>query len=316
MKLNIAFLTTVFGHGFLVEPPGRSSYHLYSSDKSIDQSLVTRNYQHNELFCGGFATQVTNGYKCGVCGDNYQDERPRNNELGGKFGKTGLVPRTYQQGDLIDLKVKLTAHHKGYFAFKICPILDGQITEDEACFNSETSQVTLKNGETKLDVTKKIESKNYSTTLVLPEDLYCEHCVLQWRYHTGNSWGCDESGCGIGNGEQEEFYGCADIKIQKRTGGRPDFTTQKETTNENPSTTTISTIAETTAKSESTSSSQPIHDLDLFCQEKSTGFYGHPLNCSKYIQCVNGEISIMQCPAELQFNKKTGNCDWPRNTTC
>ena len=69
----------------------------------------------------------------------------------------------------MDLKMKLTAHHKEYFAFKICPILDGQLTEDEACFNSETSQLTLKIGEKKLDVTKKLKSKNYLTTLVLPE---------------------------------------------------------------------------------------------------------------------------------------------------
>ena len=48
----------------------------------------------------------------------------------------------------------------------------------------------------------------------LPENLECDHCVLQWRYHTGNSWGTDENGMGgIGFGYQEEFYGCADIEI-------------------------------------------------------------------------------------------------------
>ena len=75
--------------------------------------MITPNYQHNELFCGGIDNQVANGYKCGVCGDNYEDPRPRANELGGTYGKSGLIPRTYQQGGIIDVKVKLTALHKG-----------------------------------------------------------------------------------------------------------------------------------------------------------------------------------------------------------
>jgi hypothetical protein len=42
----------------------------------------------------------------------------------------------------------------------------------------------------------------------LPDDVSCSRCVLQWRYHAGNSWGTDHEtgrsclGCGL----QEEFY--------------------------------------------------------------------------------------------------------------
>lgn len=42
----------------------------------------------------------------------------------------------------------------------------------------------------------------------LPDGLSCSHCVLQWRYHAGNSWGIDyDTGksC-LGCGHQEEFY--------------------------------------------------------------------------------------------------------------
>ncbi|CAF3871404.1 unnamed protein product, partial [Rotaria sp. Silwood1] len=49
----------------------------------------------------------------------------------------------------------------------------------------------------------------------LPDGLSCSHCVLQWRYHAGNSWGIDiETGksC-LDCGHQEEFYNCADISI-------------------------------------------------------------------------------------------------------
>merc|ERR1712042_224148 len=47
----------------------------------------------------------------------------------------------------------------------------------------------------------------------LPPGLRCSQCVIQWKWHCGNNWGCDKSGCGMGHGQQEEFYGCADVAI-------------------------------------------------------------------------------------------------------
>lgn len=48
-----------------------------------------------------------------------------------------------------------------------------------------------------------------TTNLLLPRNLVCNHCVIQWRYHTGNSWNIDpRTGRGCrGCGPQEEFYG-------------------------------------------------------------------------------------------------------------
>ena len=60
--------------------------------------------------------------------DNFNDVRPRDNELNGKYGKTGLITRTYKQGDTFDVKVQLTAHHKGFFEFKICEITSGSFS--------------------------------------------------------------------------------------------------------------------------------------------------------------------------------------------
>jgi len=39
--------------------------------------------------------------------------------------------------------------------------------------------------------------------------LTCNHCVFQWKYNTGNSWGTDRiSGqSGLGLGIQEQFFG-------------------------------------------------------------------------------------------------------------
>ena len=55
----------------------------------------------------------------------------------------------------------------------------------------------------------------YSAKLKLPNGLTCTRCVLQWWYKTGNNWGCDENGCGMGRGnKQEVFVNCADVSIE------------------------------------------------------------------------------------------------------
>ena len=82
---------------------------------------------HNEL-------KVQNGYKCGVCGDNWRDPRPRPNELGGTYGLTGIIPRTYESNGVMPVSIQLTTHHQGWFEFKLCEIGPNDSTENEACF--------------------------------------------------------------------------------------------------------------------------------------------------------------------------------------
>mmetsp|Transcript_28388 Transcript_28388/g.32549 ORF Transcript_28388/g.32549 Transcript_28388/m.32549 type:complete len:118 (+) Transcript_28388:502-855(+) len=41
----------------------------------------------------------------------------------------------YSQESIIDLKVVLSAHHRGHFEFKACPISESQVP-DENCFNA------------------------------------------------------------------------------------------------------------------------------------------------------------------------------------
>jgi len=309
MKISFTLFGLALGHGRLIEPPGRSSYHHFTNDPTIDQSRVVPNYNDNELFCGGFQTQVSNGYRCGVCGDDVNQARPRENELGGKYGRTGLIPRTYNQAEPVDITVQLTAHHKGWISFKICKINSGEITENEACFDLADSAVSLKNGIKKWDVTDESADTYYRNTLILPDDLKCDHCVLQWRYHAGNSWGCNEDGkCGVGMGYQEEFYGCADIKIVGRDGARP---TTGSTTKE----TTIKPVTEKTTTTTTYPGDIQV-DIKLFCNGKETGIYSHPTNCEKFIQCSNGYTYVQECPSGTLFNSSHLYCDWPENVTC
>ena len=59
------------GHGRLVEPPSRfSAWRLGFSTPA--------HYNDSETNCGGFTRhQVTNGGRCGPCGDPWDEPRPR-----------------------------------------------------------------------------------------------------------------------------------------------------------------------------------------------------------------------------------------------
>ena len=122
--------------------------------------------------------------------------------------------------------------------------------------------------------------------------MVCDHCVISWKWHTGNNWGCEDSGeCGVGLGPQEEFWGCADIAITpdgKPTGSPP------TTTPRDPS--------------------QP--DVTQFCIEHGAGIFPHPTDCSSYIKCNTDSGIIEQCPAGTLFNPTALFCDWESNVTC
>ena len=55
-----------------------------------------------------------------MCGDNYADPQPREHEAGGKYA-TGVISRTYTQGEVISVATTITANHMGYITFKLCP---------------------------------------------------------------------------------------------------------------------------------------------------------------------------------------------------
>lgn len=93
--------------------------------------------------------------------------------------------------------------------------------KDEDCVDRDDSIVSFADGSTKYSITdvfpEASSSRNsgfwYPMQIKLPDQFECDHCVLQWRYHAGNSSDTDENVSGVGFGYQEEFYGCADIKI-------------------------------------------------------------------------------------------------------
>ncbi|BFZ22803.1 hypothetical protein BsWGS_25842 [Bradybaena similaris] len=198
-SLVCEWMSTASAHGRLWEPPSRSTMWRRGWN-------TPPNYNDMELFCGGFDHQVSLGYKCGLCGDPY--DGVRENETGGKYA-TGKITQTYRQGQKATLEVDLTAAHKGYFEFKVCARNDPRVRETQECLNQHPLPLADGSGYKYYPQ----GSSMIQIEVTLPESLVCDYCVLQWRYHTGNSWGVGPEGGCVGCGPQEEFYGCADFRI-------------------------------------------------------------------------------------------------------
>lgn len=200
----------VTGHGMVLDPIARGSRWRCNTN-------APANYDDNGLFCGGYFVQwEQNGGNCGLCGDNYASARPRLHELGGPFGQ-GEIVRNYTRGAVIEVRVTITANHRGHFVFNICNLSNSRL-ESEECY----AQYELLDSEGRREwYLNSTLPGTYVVSLKLPEDLVCEHCVLQWTYVAGNSWGYCTDGSGrLGCGPQENFRTCSDIGIYEASDVR------------------------------------------------------------------------------------------------
>lgn len=58
--------------------------------------------------------------RCGVCGDPF-DEMIKPHEAPGGLFATGTIVRNYTQGEIIPVTIQITATHRGYYEFRLCP---------------------------------------------------------------------------------------------------------------------------------------------------------------------------------------------------
>jgi len=90
-------LGTVRSHGRLMDPPMRASIWRFPE---FDQFNPPINYDDDGYYCGTMTTQYNqNGGKCGLCGDNWADPVPRENEDKGFYGR-GVIVRNYTEGQV------------------------------------------------------------------------------------------------------------------------------------------------------------------------------------------------------------------------
>ncbi|XP_067659361.1 uncharacterized protein [Haliotis asinina] len=209
--LLCGLLGNVIPHGYLFVPLQRSSMWRGGFN-------VPANYDDNGLRCGGPQVQFKrNNGRCGICGDPFH-ATIKDNEAGGKYA-TGTISKTYQEGDWMAVEVKITSNHKGYFEFRLCPHNDIHTPATQACLDRHLLQVEY-NGLVSTKYELGPGRGIFKMNVRLPPGVTCSQCVFQWKYRTGNSWGCDvNSACGIGKGPQEHFINCADIAITRN--GQP-----------------------------------------------------------------------------------------------
>merc|ERR1719232_371414 len=109
---GLIYLEAVNGHGRMRNPPSRASMWRDGFPNPAD-------YNDNQGFCGGRIYQINQGGKCGICGDPWKKAKPHE-APGGKYAN-GIIVETYQSGQNIEVDIQITANHKGYFTFKLCP---------------------------------------------------------------------------------------------------------------------------------------------------------------------------------------------------
>ena len=205
------FVSVVNGHGRMTLPAHRG-YMFKSGNKKVPVD-----YNDHGLNAGGLSLTKGGKGQHGVCGDPFSEKSPRAHENGGKFGvfpKYGkdAIAQCYAPGATIDIKVHLTANHKGYFEYELCKLEKKGDVETEGCFK----KLQKAGGGTKVDVPS--DKKDFNDKYVLPKGVTCEgdsHCVLRWHYTCGNNQP-------VATATQEELWNCADVYVSSNCGGAGD----------------------------------------------------------------------------------------------
>lgn len=200
---------SVYGHGYMQKPAARNCMWRFGFPNP-------KNYGDNENFCGGATRMRNHGGKCGICGDEYG--RQQRHDDGGRFAN-GIIAAHYRPGQTVNIEVLLTTSHLGHFEFRINDFT-GRKTQGDSVGKLQGHLLKLTTGGTKYKVTK-AGRYLYKMQVVLPPNLTCKRCVMQWWYRGGNNWGCDKSGCGQGRGFQEHFVNCADVSIGNGAPPKP-----------------------------------------------------------------------------------------------
>lgn len=283
--VTASLVTLVLGHGMLIDPASRNSAWRFFPDRPAQ-------YTDNELNCGGFNVQWSqNKGKCGVCGDAYHLKNPRYVHPG-SYAKDGFITKTYKEGQQIEVTVKITSNHQGFFRFSVGKLEKPPITQEQL------KHVLLQPDGSNTWPLHSSRSGEFKIKLVLPKGLTCDHCVMQWWWTVGNNWGCDEDGnCGVGLGKkQETFVNCADIRITPAGGpvpGTEEPITQPPSTGRPTTETPIMTVVGTTQRPSTTAptAKPPLGDC------KATGHWAGQSFMDKWCRdnCALGNCPSSHC---------------------
>lgn len=208
--LAVNLTVMVEGHMRMDTPVSRMALHRFREFGTDRHRLDGDNewcIDQRELNRGENPRNVT----CGICGPVYNGvpggPSPLFDEV--NHGPTmfdgaplfdGTIVATYKAGDVIDVSLNNLANHGGDHSFRICNADDLSEDPEMDCFDQNV--LLLEDG------TKSANRPGSRATrrvpldfkVVLPEDLTCEHCILQWKWV-------------VFRGTQQTYINCADIRI-------------------------------------------------------------------------------------------------------
>nr|KAG5692218.1 hypothetical protein BaRGS_009818 [Batillaria attramentaria] len=81
---------------------------------------------------------------------------------------------------VMDVRVDITANHKGWFEFRLCPHNDPSTPITQQCLDQYLLQMADGSG-TRYQLGG--QTGYVDLKLKLPAGLTCSQCVLQWKYH-------------------------------------------------------------------------------------------------------------------------------------
>jgi len=154
---------------------------------------------------GGVAGNADNGYcphcgnGAGVCGDGGQ--WPANSDF---LNYGASVVTNLQSGSVLEIEIRITAHHKGHFEFAICDQhVSGDLADPQACFDAGKLHRADRPSDCQPNDARgdcqPIQADyperwylppgigTYKMRFKIPADLACASCTLQWRWWTANS---------------------------------------------------------------------------------------------------------------------------------
>jgi len=187
-------------------------------DKNYEFPTASDPYPEDCPHClnrGGILAQcgISPASSAGGVDRNYDTPKNVNNEP-----MSTNLQGIYRQGDIIDIEVLVTTHHKGHFEFAVCPINGGDSDDNMSmevptadCFTQNKLQfisdelygapidsqyperayiapasiVTWTNGDENNE--QPVTGAPYKMKFKLPEGIYGDTVLLQWYYLTANS---------------------------------------------------------------------------------------------------------------------------------
>ena len=261
--------------------------------------------------------------QCGISGSNNYDFPP--SVAGGVLPSNQQA--TYNKGQVIDVDVIVTAHHKGHFLFYACPVNEGEAPTDE-CFKANPLEFVSDNlyGAPKdpdfpnrayiapADYSGTINEgpgKLYSYQMKLPDNVEGDLVLIQWWWLTANScdfdgydtytwpadWGNMNSSvgrCGTippsGRGTPEQFWNCAEVTILGDGGAGPSGPPSSISAPTDPPASTNPPMTDPPVPSTPAPTNKPTDPIDLIVGNFCGSSWGDASKCG--IPCPSGNSTV------------------------